>query len=78
MDQRREQLLDILFDHCAADIERLANTGAPPRALSEEFIRNLVYTCAQEPDALDLFQRLVRDERAGMDRDRWGDGWGIV
>lgn len=70
MDQRREQLLDCLFDHCAYDLERLANTGAPARALSEEFIRNLVYTCASEPDAFDLFQRLVRAERADLQAER--------
>lgn len=70
MDPKREQLLDILFDHCAVEVERLANTGAPPRALSEEFIRNLVYTCASEPEAFDLFQRLVRAERADLENER--------
>lgn len=64
MERDCEQLLDILFDYCAVDIERLANTGAPPRALAEELIRNLVFTAACEPEAFRLLERLVRNERA--------------
>ncbi len=73
MDPKREQLLDILFDHCAVDLERLSAAGAPPRANAEEVLRNLVYTCAQEPEAFDLLERLVRAERADINRGRWSD-----
>jgi hypothetical protein len=70
MNQQREQLLDVLFDYTAGDLERLANTGAPARPLAEEVLRNLVYTCASEPEAFDLFTRLVRNEHADIDSGR--------
>ena len=73
MDRNREQLLDIVFDWTAADLERLASTGAPARANAEEVLRNLVHTCAQEPEAFDLFERLVRAERADINKGRWSD-----
>jgi hypothetical protein len=72
MDPKREQLLDVLFDYTAVDLERLANTGAPARPLAEEVLRNLVYTCASEPEAFDLFTRLVRAERADINTGRGG------
>jgi hypothetical protein len=73
MDRNREQLLDILFDWTAVDLERLASTGAPPRANAEEVLRNLVHACAQEPEAFELFERLVRAERVEINRGRWSD-----
>ena len=69
MDRNREQLLDILFDWTAVDLERLASTGAP-RANAEEVLRNLVHACAQEPEAFELFERLVRAERVEINRGR--------
>ena len=75
MDRNREQLLDILFDWTAVDLERLASTGAPPRANAEEVLRNLVHACAQEPEAFELFERLVLADRADINKGRWERAW---
>ena len=70
MDRNREQLLDILFDWTGVDLERLASTVLPPRANAEEVLRNLVHACAQEPEAFELFERLVRAERVEINKGR--------
>ena len=51
------------------------NPGCGSAANAEEVFRNLVHTCAQEPEAFELFERLVLAERVEINKGRWERAW---
>lgn len=51
------------------------NPGCGSAANAEEVLRNLVHACAQEPEAFELFERLVLAERVEINKGRWERAW---
>lgn len=55
---------DRVFEYSEYDLDRFATPTMSPRVVTEEVIKCLAWTLAQDPDARKLFNMMVRDATA--------------
>lgn len=56
------QLADIIADWCELDLAGDRFAGAGPDKVAQEMVRCMLFTLASDRTALDLFNRLLRNE----------------
>jgi hypothetical protein len=56
-----KQLADIMVDWCGHDLEQI--TAHPASIVAEEFLRCVLFTMTQEPEALRILNKLIAQER---------------